>query len=274
MRRSTRGRRPTTIEGPRRGGLWAAWARRFGIGGLAAFLIAGAAAAECVLYSEPDFSGDYVVVEDNEAIPRFGRLWNDRISSIKTSAECHADIYEHWNYEGRVGVIDSFTSFQEDDFWNDRMSAVSCRCPQPVRLQPRRGTQSAADDVEDPVALGQAEDVDRDDDPTEPAVVVDPGETPRWMGFAEAPSVSRRSAACIVYQDPGFTGAWRAFTDGETNRGLGRPLFDAVRSVEVARGCYALLGADRQDGFWTAAAIGELDGEDALNATNIACVCR
>ncbi|MEO1291221.1 MAG: hypothetical protein AAFV62_00095 [Pseudomonadota bacterium] len=220
------------------------------LGGMAAlFLMLGAGIAEagCRIFIDTNYRGRYATIENNGVRPTFSARYNDQVSSIETTPNCRAVVYEHWYYRGRSAVIETSASVRSGDFWNDRISSMRCECGRD------------RDRVNRPVPRYSDKD-NRDG---------------LWNGVGRAPRVSRNGAACVLFSREGTDGFWRAFRDGEAEVKLGDALNQNVSSVRTARGCYALLDTHRDNGRGIYLSGTHRDLRRASDkASTVSCLCR
>lgn len=199
---------------------------------------AGAALAQpaaCVIYEDARFGGDSYGFSETGQSSRYSRSWDDRVSSVRVAPGCRLTLWEDPNFRGSAITFEGEVSFVGRE-WNDRASSSRCEC------DPRRPRDVLRDVLRDilppPPDDGRGRDGGRD---------AGRGDGPGGIaiGNGNPPRLRRNGLACNVFRDNNFRGAWRAFRDGEDDRELGRRLNGEVSSVQVARGCVALLDIGR-----------------------------
>ena len=161
------------------------------------------------------------------------RNWNDRVSSARVAPGCNLRMGEHWNFGG-----DDIDVIQDVRYlgskWNNRASALACECGAGWRE-----SRSAR----------------------------------REQRRGAPPKPSRDGAACVVFADDDFRGAWRAFERGDQERTLGRRLDQKVTSVQVAPGCVALLDVNRSYKLWIEQNVRRLGRAQNDRADTVSCFC-
>lgn len=82
--------------------------------------------AECVVYEHAEFEGRQSVLEAGDIVSRM-QYWNDRISSLDVTRNCHLTVYEHAGFKGASRIFNRTQSYV-GDHWNDRISSMECQC--------------------------------------------------------------------------------------------------------------------------------------------------
>ncbi|MBX2853565.1 MAG: hypothetical protein KTR21_01170 [Rhodobacteraceae bacterium] len=220
-----------------------------------------------------------------------GARWNDVISAVSctcqnanwrqrrqeeprrraSSAACV--VYDRRDFEGDRLEMNAGQVYQRLRRWNDRISSVrvreGCRLDFGVDWNFGGGQGSIDEDVRYVggrlnnrlSALSCACNQQRSD-----------RDRPR-RDRNRPPELSRNGSACILYEDSGFKGAWRAFERGEEGRTLGRRLNQRVSSVKVAPGCVALLDVNRPYKLWVEQNISRLGRAQNDRSDSVSCFC-
>ena len=225
-----------------------------------------------------------------EDVEYLGSRWNDVISSVSCTCQ-NADwrrqrqeeprrrasssacvVYDRRDFEGDRLEMNAGQVYQRLRRWNDRISSVrvreGCRLDFGVDWNFGGGQGTIDEDVRYiggrlnnrlsalSCVCGDRADNDR----------------PR-NDRGRPPALSRNGAACILYEDRDFKGAWRAFERGEEGRTLGRRLNQNVTSVQVAPGCVALLDVNRQYKLWIEQNISRLGRAQNDRSDSVSCFC-
>ena len=198
--------------------------------GLVAIEAATAAAQEaCRVYSRASYSGFTASMGDGDAIGRFGFFLDKEITSVAVADGCRVRLYSGKNLSGDELVVrDSTTKLERA--WDNRPRSAACECGRRGRGGGRRDDR--ADDDRGFRDEDEGDRFGRDFDG-------------RATGDGNPPELSRRAAACIVFEDRRFRGRWRSFARGDVDKRIGRRLRQRVSSVQVAQGCRAVVEFDR-----------------------------
>ncbi|MCI4664422.1 MAG: hypothetical protein MRY74_06835 [Neomegalonema sp.] len=176
----------------------------------------GAAMAQdvCKLYSNVRLRGVAQGLQDGETKGRFNFFLDKRVSSVRVAPGCRAVLFSRRGLTGdRLPVRETLTHLPGD--WKNRARSAACECGRRGDRD-RRGRDS----------LGRPNDRRADQ---------------RKFGDGAPPRLSRRGAACIAFRDRGFRGAWRSFARDEGKKRVGRRLRSDISSIQVARGCRAVV---------------------------------
>lgn len=220
--------------------------------GAAALLASGPAAAQpvgCALYEHANFRGQRVVLEDGAQAPRFGRFWNDRVSSVRVADGCRLEVFEHWDYRGFSVAYDGAVGYVGPRM-NDRFSAARCECGRRAGGGGGGGGAGGRGPLEVPGGLA----------------------SPR--GRAELPELRPNRLACATFSEAGYRGGWRAFERGPDDYPLGRVLRGSLSSVRVADGCFLELSYGRDWKILFERNVSNLPGVFRENAQAVRCGCR
>lgn len=223
---------------------FASRARRIALGAAAigiTIVSAGAAEAQdCRLFGNSRFNGFNVSMNDGQGFSRLTGFLDRRVSSVGVRPGCSVTLFSGREYSGDSATFDASQERLPRD-WNNRARSASCACGR------GRGDGGRGD--------GGRGDGDRG-------------------GRDRAPETSRNGAACIVFEDRRFGGRFRAFERGDRNERLGRRLRGDVSSVQVARGCTAILDVDRPYRIRIEGDTRRLPSAVDDRATSITCRCR
>ncbi|MEM8627843.1 MAG: hypothetical protein AAGF32_07885, partial [Pseudomonadota bacterium] len=92
-----------------------------------ALAVPSTAMAECVIYSQADYAGQFRVLNPNENVPVMGRTWNNRTSAVELSRQCRLVAYEDDNFEGDRLTFRQSTA-RVDGPLAGRISSAQCQC--------------------------------------------------------------------------------------------------------------------------------------------------
>lgn len=206
------------------------------------------APARCTMYEHSEFRGAVYSFREGLDIPRF-RSWNDRVSSVKVFKGCRFEMFEHWDYQGRRVVYEGDLSYVGRAM-NDRFSSARCSCPG-LNQRPVRGGGGQG--------RGQG------------VIETDGGVAGR--GFVAPPQPRRGEYACVVHRRTNYEGGWRAFERSSNTYTLGRRLTDGIRSISVARGCFAIVDTGRPFKAFFDSSFRGLSNGAPISAKAIRCGC-
>lgn len=229
----------------------------------------------------------------SEDAPYVGALWNDAASSIacgcdgadwrvdrrdgappeRASAAACA-VYDRRDFDGERLEMAPDQSLSRLRRWNDRISSARIARGCRLTISEDWNFSGAQETATADIRYFGAEWSNRasslacacDDDWEGRAV-------DRGGPGAPPPALSRHGAACVVYEDEGFSGGWRAFEAGVEGRTLGRRLAGDVGSVRVAPGCVALVDVARPYKLWIEQDVAALQRSQGDRADAVSCFC-
>lgn len=85
---------------------------------------AGRSPRQVVVYSDPDFCGESLVLNSDWNAAHHRNPWNDKIASIEIPRGYEAWLYEHTEFRGRNLVITGNWSIRDNPWWDHRISSI------------------------------------------------------------------------------------------------------------------------------------------------------
>ena len=187
--------------------------------------LAGAAAAQCMIYEDRNYRGESRVIEANRTVADLGRAWRNRTSAVRVTRGCQLVTHENPNFEGDRRTFRQSAAWVER-YWDDRVSSASCVCPEMVVDPiPSPGPQpaSACRLYSEPNFRGGA-------------ISIGENRQRRSLGNLtnRVSSLSvPRGCRMQVFTEPGYRGDDRTFRAGERAR-LSRRFEDTIASARCA----------------------------------------